>query len=161
LPYAATRLRQKASPGKAPFVSAPFDRSQALFEPALPSRFTPDAAASTASRPASLTIRTRPSSGTGWEEGAGDSGVGSREISENRHFSDKRGYGREKYQVDLGFGATGSVSHLFDHMGATSVPKISIFLPNTNESSLRSYDYAILTGIAQVSECNFPRISIF
>jgi hypothetical protein len=32
-------------------------------EPALPSRFTPNAAASTASRPASLTIRIRPSVG--------------------------------------------------------------------------------------------------
>src|SRR5512140_1726134 len=33
LPYAATRLRQQASPGKAPFVSAPFDRSRILANP--------------------------------------------------------------------------------------------------------------------------------
>jgi hypothetical protein len=36
-----------------------------LDEPALPSFFTPDAAASTASRPASLTIRIRPGTGRG------------------------------------------------------------------------------------------------
>jgi len=41
------------------------DRSRTWLnpEPALPSRFTPNAAASTASRPASLTIRIRPSVG--------------------------------------------------------------------------------------------------
>ena len=41
------------------------DRSRVRLnpEPALPSRFTPNAAASTASRPASLTIRIRPSVG--------------------------------------------------------------------------------------------------
>jgi hypothetical protein len=60
LPYAATRLRQEASPGKAPFVSAPFDRSQIPSGPALPPRFTPDAAASTASRPAFCDDRETP-----------------------------------------------------------------------------------------------------
>ena len=43
-------------------------------EPALPSRFTPDAAASTASRPASLTIRIRPSVGQDGGGYAGDLG---------------------------------------------------------------------------------------
>jgi hypothetical protein len=46
---------------KAPFVRAPSDRSQVI--PALPSPRAPDAAASTASRPASVTIAIRPSSG--------------------------------------------------------------------------------------------------
>ena len=41
------------------FVSSPFDRSQ-VFQLALPSRCAPNAAASTASHPASLTIRIRP-----------------------------------------------------------------------------------------------------
>ena len=44
------------------FVSSPFDRSQ-VFQLALPSRCAPNAAASTASHPASLTIRIRPSVG--------------------------------------------------------------------------------------------------
>src|SRR6266566_6778129 len=48
-PYAATSL-----------VSSPFDRSQAFRQPALQPRCAPDAAASTASHPASLTIRIRP-----------------------------------------------------------------------------------------------------
>src|ERR1700704_327366 len=51
-PYAATSL-----------VRSPFDRSQAFRQPALQSRCAPDAAASTASHPASLTIRIRPSVG--------------------------------------------------------------------------------------------------
>jgi hypothetical protein len=46
------------------FVSAPFDRSRAS-RPTLPSRHAPDAAASTASRPASVTIAIRPS--VGWD----------------------------------------------------------------------------------------------
>src|SRR5439155_26714042 len=46
----------------ASFVSTPFDRSR-IFRPALPSRHAPDAAASTASRPASVTIASRPSVG--------------------------------------------------------------------------------------------------
>ena len=45
------------------FVSSPFDRSRAFRQPALPSRCAPNAAASTASHPASLTIRIRPSVG--------------------------------------------------------------------------------------------------
>src|SRR5450631_3559573 len=56
-PYAATS-----------FVSAPFDRSQILSQTRPASRFTPDAAASTASHPASVTIAIRPCSGTGWRE---------------------------------------------------------------------------------------------
>jgi hypothetical protein len=51
-PYAATS-----------FVSSPFDRSRAFRQPALPPRCAPNAAASTASHPASLTIRIRPSVG--------------------------------------------------------------------------------------------------
>ena len=47
----------------APFVSSPFDRSQAVLRPALPSRREPNAAASTASHPASVTIAIRPSVG--------------------------------------------------------------------------------------------------
>ena len=48
------------------------DRSRIPNGPALPSRVTPDAAASTASRPASLTIRIRPSVGQDGEGYAGD-----------------------------------------------------------------------------------------
>src|SRR5882757_7095566 len=51
-PYAATS-----------FVSSPFDRSRAFRQPALPSRCAPNAAASTASHPASVTIAIRPSVG--------------------------------------------------------------------------------------------------
>src|SRR3977135_4114880 len=51
-PYAATSLVRSLG-----------DRSQAFRQPALPSRCAPDAAASTASHPASLTIRIRPSVG--------------------------------------------------------------------------------------------------
>src|ERR1700692_3241944 len=49
----------------APFVCTPFDRSRVWLnpKPALPFTCAPDAAASTASRPASLTIRIRPSVG--------------------------------------------------------------------------------------------------
>src|ERR1700738_3676718 len=49
----------------APFVCAPFDRSRVWLNPKPALQFTcaPDAAASTASRPASLTIRIRPSVG--------------------------------------------------------------------------------------------------
>src|SRR6202022_4609443 len=53
-----TRLRR---PRKAPFVSAPSIAHGP--EPALPSRHAPDAAASTTSRPASVTIAIRPSGG--------------------------------------------------------------------------------------------------
>jgi hypothetical protein len=80
----SARLRQKASPGKTPFVSAPFDRSQALWRTRPASRFTPDAAASTAPCPASLTIRIRPSVEQDGEEFTGDLGMGSRGISENQ-----------------------------------------------------------------------------
>jgi hypothetical protein len=47
----------------ASFVSSPFDRSRAFRQPALQPRCAPDAAASTASHLASLTIRIRPSVG--------------------------------------------------------------------------------------------------
>src|SRR6266702_7995536 len=56
-PYAATS-----------FVSSPFDRSRAFRQPALQPRCAPNAAASTASHPASVTIMIRPSSGVGWRE---------------------------------------------------------------------------------------------
>src|SRR5882672_6302258 len=56
-PYAATS-----------FVSSPFDRSQAFRQPALQPRCAPNAAASTASLPASVTIMIRPSGGVGWRE---------------------------------------------------------------------------------------------
>src|SRR6266481_424867 len=56
-PYAATS-----------FVSSPFDRSQAFRQPALQPRCSPDAAASTASLPASVTIAIRPSGGVGWRQ---------------------------------------------------------------------------------------------
>src|SRR5258708_2223378 len=58
LPYAATLLRQKASPGMASFVST----------------CVPDTAASTASRPAFATIMIRPLSGTGRSRYTGDLG---------------------------------------------------------------------------------------
>src|SRR5882672_6347175 len=44
------------------------DRSQAFRQPALRSRRTQNAAASTASLPASVTIMIRPSGGVGWRE---------------------------------------------------------------------------------------------
>src|SRR5713226_5337928 len=44
------------------------DCSQAVRRPALPPRVTPDAAASTAPHPASVTIAIRPSCGVGWRE---------------------------------------------------------------------------------------------
>jgi hypothetical protein len=50
------------------FVSSPFDRSRAFRQPALPSRCAPDAAASTAPHPASVTIAIRPSGGVGCEK---------------------------------------------------------------------------------------------
>src|ERR1700716_1484842 len=45
------------------FVCAPFDRSRVFRQPALRSHRAPDAAASTASHPASVTIAIRPSVG--------------------------------------------------------------------------------------------------
>jgi hypothetical protein len=48
---------------EAPFVRAPFDRSRAFRQPALRSHRAPNAAASTASHPASVTIAIRPSEG--------------------------------------------------------------------------------------------------
>src|SRR6202163_1246320 len=75
-PVGPTRLRQldtsngcrnhTTSPyATTPFVCTPFDRSRVWLnpKPALPFTGAPDAAASTASRPASLTIRIRPSVG--------------------------------------------------------------------------------------------------
>src|SRR6266851_3997518 len=62
------------------FVSPPFDRSQ-VFQPALPSRCAPDAAASTASHPASLTIRIRPSVGRDTKSSRSDLGCVGTEIS--------------------------------------------------------------------------------
>jgi hypothetical protein len=75
-PVGPTRLRQldtsngcrnhTTSPyATTPFVCTPFDRSRVRLnpKPALPFTCAPDAAASTASRPASLTIRIRPSVG--------------------------------------------------------------------------------------------------
>src|SRR5216684_6571074 len=56
-PYAATSL-----------VRTPFDRSQAFRQPALQPRCAPNAAASTASLPASVTIAIRPSGGVGWRQ---------------------------------------------------------------------------------------------
>ena len=70
LPYAATSTNPRPAMCcrahfgggvEAPFVRTPFDRSRKT-RPAKTSR-VPDAAASTASRPASLTIRIRPSVG--------------------------------------------------------------------------------------------------
>jgi hypothetical protein len=68
----------------APFVSLPPIAHGV--DPALPSRVTPDAAASTASRPASLTIRIRPLVGQDGEGYAGDLGALSTTISENQKF---------------------------------------------------------------------------
>ena len=51
----------------ASFVSSPFDRSRAFRQPALQPRCAPNAAASTASLPASVTIAIRPSGGVGCE----------------------------------------------------------------------------------------------
>src|SRR5882757_8399420 len=62
-PYAATS-----------FVSSPFDRSQAFRQPALQPRCAPDAAASTASLPASVTIAIRPSVGRDGDSSRSDLG---------------------------------------------------------------------------------------
>ena len=62
-PYAATS-----------FVSSPFDRSQAFRQPALQPRCAQNAAASTASLPASVTIMIRPSCGVGCESSRFDLG---------------------------------------------------------------------------------------
>ena len=61
-----------------PYASAPFvcmpPIAHGLIKPALPSRVTPDAAASTASRPASVTIANRPSVGRDGDGYRGDLG---------------------------------------------------------------------------------------
>ena len=62
-PYAATS-----------FVSSPFDRSRAFRQPALQPRCAPDAAASTASLPASVTIAIRPSVGRDGDSSRSDLG---------------------------------------------------------------------------------------
>src|SRR6195256_6160020 len=62
-PYAATSL-----------VRSPFDRSQAFRQPALQPRCAQNAAASTASLPASVTIMIRPSCGVGCESSRFDLG---------------------------------------------------------------------------------------
>src|SRR5258705_4557810 len=62
-PYAATS-----------FVSSPFDRSQAFRQPALQPRCAPNAAASTASLPASVTIAIRPSVGRDADSSRSDLG---------------------------------------------------------------------------------------
>ena len=59
LPYATTRLRQKASPGKAPFVRVPPIAHESM-RLTLQLRFTPDAAASTASPPQRCDAGQRP-----------------------------------------------------------------------------------------------------
>src|SRR6202022_2288813 len=66
----------------APFVSTPFDRSRVWLNPKPALQFTcaPDAAASTASRPASLTIRIRPSVGRDGEGYRFESGAAKTEI---------------------------------------------------------------------------------
>jgi hypothetical protein len=56
------------------------DRSRAFRQPALPSRHTPDAAASTASHPASVTIAIRPSGGRDGEGSRTDLGQAGTEI---------------------------------------------------------------------------------
>jgi hypothetical protein len=70
----------------APFVSTPFDRSRAWLNPKPAPQFTcaPDAAASTASRPASLTIRIRPSVGRDGGGYRGDLGQARRGIFSQR-----------------------------------------------------------------------------
>src|ERR1700716_4352672 len=56
------------------FVCAPFDRSRVFRQPALRSHRAPDAAASTASHPASVTIAIRPSEGRDGEGSRTDLG---------------------------------------------------------------------------------------
>ena len=68
-PYAATS-----------FVSSPFDRSQALANPPCNPRLVPNAAASTASRPAFVTIAKRPSVGRDGESSRIDLGQVGTEI---------------------------------------------------------------------------------
>jgi hypothetical protein len=105
LPYAAHRLRHKASPGiacppkpresGAPVVCALF--SLTGDKPALRSRHAPDAAASTATRPSFLTMANAPLGGTGWGRCKGDLGAGSRVISQNRKYF----AGHLRHHVDL------------------------------------------------------------
>jgi len=76
---ASRRQDHTTSPSAlAPFVRMPFDRSQV--KPALPSRHMPDAAASTASRSASVTIAIRPSVGRDGEGYRSDLGQAGMEI---------------------------------------------------------------------------------
>ena len=95
LPYAASRLRQKASPGTArlctqvhpgmaPVVRAPCSLTDQ--SPPCEHHHAPDAAASTASRPNVRDDGQRPSTGTGWRRCRGDLGVASSRISENQKF---------------------------------------------------------------------------
>ena len=90
----------------APFVSAPFDRSRVWLnpKPALPSRFTPNAAASTASRPASLTIRIRPSVGQDGEVYIPESGQ-----AKQKYFC-KRGWTATRNSIACGIAAAASTS---------------------------------------------------
>jgi hypothetical protein len=79
-PHDFTVRGQHRSSARRPIAHGP------LAKPALRSFFTPDAAASTASRPASLTIRIRPSVGQDGGGYAGDLGAASREISDFPKF---------------------------------------------------------------------------
>jgi hypothetical protein len=96
-PVEPTRLRQldtsngcrnhTTSPyATTPFVCTPFDRSRVWLnpKPALQLTCAPDAAASTASRPASLTIRIRPSVGRDGGGYRGDLGQARRGIFSQR-----------------------------------------------------------------------------
>jgi hypothetical protein len=66
---ASGRQDHTTSPSAATsFVSSPLDRSRVFRQPALPSRCAPNAAASTASHPAFVTTRDRPSCRNGTAE---------------------------------------------------------------------------------------------
>src|SRR6266404_8537561 len=60
-PATGARTTRLCRPRKAPFVCVPFVSSRALIDPPYHPLTSPDAAASTASRPALVTTRDRPS----------------------------------------------------------------------------------------------------
>jgi hypothetical protein len=79
-PATGARTTRLCRPQLSSFVCAPFDRSQAFRQPALRSRHAPNAAASTASHPASVTIAIRPSGGRDGEAYRSDLGQRGTEI---------------------------------------------------------------------------------
>src|SRR5882672_1143632 len=116
------------------FVSSPFDRSQ-VFQLALPSRCAPDAAASTASHPASLTIRIRPSVGRDTKSSRSDLGCVGTEIF----------FGKSEIRLDRKSPAGRSNSHT-----ATAKANFSQVMQRPGSSRLAT-SVSTLTGGSQAT----------